>query len=215
MTLFLNIKKKCLLRRVKNEDLLNVYFSEVDLSEAVERSTFVVVDTETTGLNPKRDKLVSVGALKVKNLSMDLSETFYRIVRTQVLTRKSVEVHGITEEEVKKLGRPEEEVIKEFLFYSKGSVLVGFNLRFDVEFIERVSEKYFGFPLLHYKLDVLSLWKRRGSHRMSLADLARELDIPVANLHSALEDAFITALLFLKLVHPFRDQPLSHLPLFV
>ncbi len=215
MTIFLNIKKKCLLRRVKNEDLLNVYFSEVDLSEAVERSTFVVVDTETTGLNPKRDKLVSVGALKVKNLSMDLSETFYRIVRTQVLTRKSVEVHGITEEEVKKLGRPEEEVIKEFLFYSKGSVLVGFNLRFDVEFIERVSEKYFGFPLLHYKLDVLSLWKRRGSHRMSLADLARELDIPVANLHSALEDAFITALLFLKLVHPFRDQPLSHLPLFV
>lgn len=215
MTFFLNIKKKCLLRRVKNKGVLSAYFSEVDLTKPVEGSTFVVLDTETTGLNPKRDRLVSVGALKVRNLSLDLSEAFYRIVRAEGLTKRSVEVHGITEEEIKKLGRPEEEVVRELLLYSKGSVLVGFNLRFDVGFIERVSEKYFGLPLLHYKLDVLSLWKRRGSHKVSLADLARELDVPVANLHSALEDAFITALIFLKLVHPFRDQPLSHLPLFV
>lgn len=210
MSLFLKLKKRLLLRRYPGiRDLLE----EVDLSSPVEEAVFTVFDTETTGLDPKKAELVSIGALKVQNLQIDLSSAFHRFLKPSRLEVSSVEIHGITWEELEKKGEEPRAVVEDFLRYVRGTVLVGFNVEFDRRVVERYSLRYLGIPLPNYRVDVFRIWKSREGQGKDLQGMARELDIPIQGVHSALDDAYITALLFLRLVWRMRKEPLRSLPL--
>ncbi|EDP75130.1 3'-5' exonuclease [Hydrogenivirga sp. 128-5-R1-1] len=213
MNLYLNIKKSCLLRRYGSNPNFGRFFRDVNLKQKVEETTFVVFDTETTGLDLRRAELVSIGALRVVNYSFNLSESFHRFVKPKELTRVSVEIHGITPHELEKKAESHDRVLEDFMEYVRGSVLVGFNVEFDRKIVEKYSLKVLGLPLLNYRLDVFRLWKKRGGREGSLKDIAEELGIPVVGAHSALDDAYITALVFLKLLKRFRGANLSSLPL--
>ncbi|WP_457600465.1 3'-5' exonuclease [Hydrogenivirga sp.] len=215
MSFYLRIKKTCLLRRYSRVPGFERFYSEVDLSTRVGSAVFTVFDTETTGLNPNRDELVSIGALKIRSMTLDLSESFHEFVVPAQLSRRSVEIHGITQEELERRAKPVDKVIEEFLLYVRGTVLVGFNVEFDRKMLDKYALAFVGMPLLNYRLDVFSLWKRHGGEGKSLTDIASELGIPVAGAHSALDDAYMTALVFLKLAHRFKDQPLASLPLVI
>ncbi len=213
MKAFLNLKKRLLIRRYSKEPAFKRFFSDVNLSTPIKEVTFVVFDTETTGTDPGRAELVSIGALKVRSMEIDLSTAFHRFVKPSSLTRTSVEIHGITLEELSRKGEDELRVVEDFLDYIRGSVLVGFNVRFDVKMIEKVSLRHFRIPILNYRVDVFHLWRRSGKEGKSLKEIAYDLDVPTAGIHSALDDAYITALVFLKLTYRMRDEPLSVLPL--
>ncbi len=209
----LYVKKTCLIKKYEDNENFRLFWEEPDLSKPIRETTFVVVDTETTGLNIKEAELVSVGAIKVINLSLDLSETYYRIVKPSNLTSSSVEVHGITKEDIEREGRPPEEVVEDFLTFSKGTILVGFNVEFDRKILEKYTKKFFGIPIPNYRLDVFHLWKQRGGEGKSLKEIAQELDIPAVGVHLAIDDAYITALVFLKLVFKRHSEPVGNLPL--
>ncbi|MDQ7082561.1 MAG: 3'-5' exonuclease [Aquificota bacterium] len=70
------------------------------------KATFTVFDTETTGLDPKKSELISIGALKVREMSLKLSSTLHRFILPAELSRSSVEVHGITLEELREKAEP-------------------------------------------------------------------------------------------------------------
>ena len=213
MNLYLNIKKSCLLRRYGSNPNFGRFFRDVNLKQKVEETTFVVFDTETTGLDLRRAELVSIGALRVVNFSFRLLESFHRFVKPKELTKVSVEIHGITPHELEKKAEPHDRVLEDFMEYVRGSVLVGFNVEFDRKIVEKYSLKVLGLPLLNYRLDVFQLWKKRGGQEGSLKDIAEKLGVPVVGAHSALDDAYITALVFLKLLKRFRGATLSSLPL--
>lgn len=213
MSLYLRVKRTCLKRRYGGNPHFERFFPDIDLSQKVGETPFTVFDTETTGLDPKRSELVSVGALKVFNFSIDLSESFHEFVKPEELSRSSVEVHGITLSELEERARPLEEVVEDFLLYCRGTVLVGFNVEFDRKMIEKYTLSLFGLPLVNFRLDVFKLWRRKGGDGKGLKEIAQELDIPSVGFHSALDDAYITALVFLKLAYRLRDEPLSSLPL--
>ncbi len=214
MNPLLSIRKKLILRRFKNSPAFGRYFKEVNLKQRVKETTFVVFDTETSGLNPKEAILLSVGALKVSNLSIDLSSEFHRFIKPDgEVKASSIEVHGIRPTELSRKGEEAEQVLRDFLEYISGSVLVGFYTRFDVRVVSRYTLKHFGIPLLNYHLDVFELYRRRYSREASLDEVARELNIPSTARHSALDDSYITALAFLKLVYRDGDSELTNLPL--
>ncbi len=213
MNLILKIKKSILLRRFSSKEHFRNFFQDVDLETPVYKATFTVFDTETTGVDPRKAELVSVGALKVENLQLELSTAFHRFIRPSNLEKSSVEVHGITEEELKEKGEEPEVVVKDFLEYAKGTVLVGFNVEFDRKMVEKYTLRFFGIPLPNYRLDVFRLWRRRGGHGKNLREIAQELGVPVTGIHFALDDAYTTALIFLKLVYGMRKEPLKSLPL--
>ena len=213
MNLLLAIKKRILIRRYSSQESFRRFFKDLDLNVRIRDATFVVFDTETTGLDLRRAELLSLGALKIRNLQIELSSAFHRFVRPSSLDRSSVEIHGITWEELESRGEEPEKVIEEFLEYVMGAVLVGFNVEFDRKMVEKHTLKLFGIPLLNYRLDVFRLWRKRGGQKTDLRGIAEELEIPLVGLHSALDDAYITALVFLKLVYRMKDEPLKVLPL--
>ena len=214
MNPFLNIKRKLLLRKYKSSPAFGRYFKEVDLNTKVKDAEFVVFDTETSGLNPKRAQLLSVGAIKAKNLSLSLSESLHLFLKPEgEIEPSSVEVHGIRPVELMRKGEPTKDVLERFLSFIKGTVLVGFYTKFDVNVVSRYTLKTFGIPLLNYYLDTFEMYYRLHAKRASLEDIAKELELPSAARHSALDDAYTTALLFLKLTYNSKDSLLRHLPL--
>ena len=213
MNLLIKLKRSLLLKKARKSPYFEEFFHDVDLNRKVEDTTFVVFDCEATDLNPKKAELLSVGALKIKKLSINLGESFEAYLQAEHI--KASEIHGITKDDLEKFGRPPKAVIKEFLKYIKGSVLVGFYVKFDVTLVEKYSLKYFNYPILNYKLDLFSLYKSSSGKVGSLEDIARGLGLEVKGRHTALNDAYITALALLKLLKGYEGKKVGSLPLFV
>ncbi len=215
MSLLYHIRKKILIRRYSSREAFRRFYKEVDTDKKVKETTFTVLDTETTSPDIRRARLLSVGALKIEKMSAELSTAIHRFVLQEGIDKESVEVHGITEEDLLSKGEPVKAVLEDLLEYAKGTVIVGFNVEFDRRVIERELKRLFGVPLPMPRLDLLALLKRTDVVSKTLEGIAKELDIPIGATHSALDDAYTTALLFLRLVHPFRESPLSSLPLMI
>ena len=207
------LRKKYILKTAQKSPYFNEFFQKVDLNQRVEEATFVVFDCEATDLNVKKAELLSVGAFKVRNFSINLKESFEAYL--QAGSVRASEIHGITKEDLEKLGRPPKAVIKEFLKYIKGSILVGFFLKFDVGLIEKYSLEFFGYPIPNYKLDIFNLYKSSYGKVGSLEDLAREFGLETKGRHTALNDAYITALVFMKILKGYKGRKVGSLPIFV
>jgi DNA polymerase-3 subunit epsilon len=181
----------------------------------IKECPFVVFDTELSGLDPRRDFIVSVGAVAMNGGTIHISNEFYRLIRPEgKLTKKSVEIHGITPGE---LGEQKaiDAVLPEFLDVIKESVLVGHFVHIDLDFMnealkQRENEKL-GNPALdtqniHEWLSENSPSFRRhyqgASDKKDLFSMAKRYGITVDSTHNALGDAFITAQLFQRFL-PF------------
>jgi DNA polymerase-3 subunit epsilon len=169
---------------------------------------YVVIDTELTGLDSKRDSIVSLGAIKMTGGRIDFGSTFYRMVKPAAdLTSESVVVHGITPSEV--AGLPSiDAVMDEFLAFCKGCVVIGHFVSLDVTFLnkelKRLSHGAFSNPIV----DTCSVrdWIEHQSGGFSrhftengdkdLFSLAKKYGIEVTGAHNALMDAFVAAQLF-------------------
>jgi len=87
-------------------DIINFSFFQksrgADAPELIENASYVVLDTELTGLNPKKDSVVSIGAVRMAGSKIDLGQTFYRLVKPDTeFTPSSVIVHEITPSDVR------------------------------------------------------------------------------------------------------------------
>ncbi|MGB9873458.1 MAG: PolC-type DNA polymerase III [Hydrogenobacter sp.] len=183
---------------------------EIDLNGEVKDTTFVICDTETTGLDTKRDEPIAIGALKIKALHIDLSESFYRLIKPKKPPKRSaIEVHGITPSEL--TFADSHNVGREFLEFAWGSVLVGYFFPFDLSMIRKLLKNSCPTTFLPYFIDVLDLY--RGERVSNMESLLSALGIPSSSHHSPLEDAYMTALIFLKLIKPYEKKKLKALPL--
>jgi DNA polymerase-3 subunit epsilon len=178
---------------------------QLDLS--IEDICYVVVDTELTGLDPKRDSIVSIGAVKMSGKKISLGDSFYKLVKPQTsLTSDSVVIHGITPSEVEE--KPDiESALPEFTAFCKGCVIVGHFVSLDMSFLQREIKKLgraFDMPVLDtYKIYEWIMGHddrpRRdvgGNGNKDLFTLAKKYGVEVSDAHNALIDAFITAQLF-------------------
>ena len=96
---------------------------------------FVVLDSETTGLDPRKDRIITIGAVVVENNEIRLDDSFEALLKVDVNT-SAVTVHGITREESSR-GLDEPEALEQFLPYLKDGVIVGHHIAHDVECFKR------------------------------------------------------------------------------
>ncbi len=183
--------------------------TDVSLSEG----TYVVFDTELTGLNVKKDSIVSIGALKVFGTRIDVGNPYYRVVEPQSeLTGRSVVIHGITPSEAAECPRIDK-VLPEFLDFCSGGIMVGHFVSIDLAFLNKEMVRLFGLPIQNPGIDtsVLYQWLRKKEEdicafydgigeNVDLLTLASKYDIPISETHNALSDAYVTAQLFQRLV---------------
>ncbi|MCB2188736.1 MAG: 3'-5' exonuclease [Deltaproteobacteria bacterium] len=173
--------------------------------------SYVVVDLETTGLNPNRDRVVSVGAFRVAEGRVRLGDVFNELVNPgRDIPPESIRVHAILPDMIEN-ARPAWEVFDDFLQFLGKDVLVAHHARFDMFFINRVMREQYGFRLQNLVLDTVLMCRRalldpdpygqrKGARRCSLDALAKRFGIYVPERHTALGDALATSLIFQRLL---------------
>lgn len=159
--------------------------------------TFVIVDIETTGLNPQSDQIIEIAACRVKERK--IVDEFTTLVNPGVEIDKEIEeLTGITNEMIK--DSPNISVaLKQFLEFCKEDILVAHNAKFDMGFISKsLRDNYFDFMPDYIDTLALSrfLFPEMQCHKLSV--LCRELEIENESQHRALGDANATAKMFIK-----------------
>lgn len=162
---------------------------------------FVVLSTETSGLNPTKDVILSIGSFAVINNSIVIQDSFEAVL----LQYKFFHDNGLTNEfiiESKMEKLPEPEAIKALIEYIGNGVLVGHHINFDVEMINAALEKLECGRLKNEALDVDVMYRKLhdiNDRQFSLDELCAIYKIPNSERNSSSEDAYRIALLFLKL----------------
>ena len=173
----------------------------------IDEVRFVALDTETTGLDPRTDRIVTIGAVAVQNGEIVLEDSFEALLKVAHNT-SAVTVHGVTRDESVS-GLEEPRALELFLDYLKDGVIVGNHIGHDVRTFDEACERHWGFRLMNRSLDTMDLTlhlEKAGAfagrpqiRRFTLDALCEMFGVIPHDRHTASGDAFITAQVFLRL----------------
>ncbi|MCH9813137.1 MAG: 3'-5' exonuclease [Epsilonproteobacteria bacterium] len=167
---------------------------------------YVCFDCETTGLNPKIDDIISIGAVKIKDNKILASKKFERFVKPQKkLDATSIQIHQIRTCDLE-FGEDIDHVIEEFLAFVGNSDLVGYYLEFDVAMVNKYIKPKIGIKLPNRQFEVSAIYHDykiglipQGNIDLRFNTIMEDLKLPFMGKHDALNDAIMTALIFIKL----------------
>lgn len=168
----------------------------------------VVFDTETTGLDAKKDEIISIGAVKVRNNKILTSETFELFLKPSgEIAKESIEVHYIRPCDLGHAIEPKEGISR-FLEFVGPRPLVGYYLEFDVAMINRYIKPWLGITLPNPQTEVSGLYFDKkialipqGNIDLRFDTIISDLKIPRMGRHNAVNDAIMTAMIYIKLKH--------------
>ncbi|MGS2739915.1 3'-5' exonuclease [Sinomicrobium sp. M5D2P17] len=169
---------------------------------------FVVLDTETTGLNYKSDRILSIGAVPVIQNTISIAGILEVYIKQDTFNPETVKIHGLLREDQRVEAVSEEEAVKQFLAYVGNAILVAHHANFDLTMIN-TALKRLGLPRLKNRvLDTSTLYTRSRitsnlidyNKNYALDELADTLNVAKNDRHTATGDAYITALVFLKIL---------------
>ncbi|MEV9528217.1 3'-5' exonuclease [Aliarcobacter butzleri] len=162
------------------------------------KSSFIVIDIETTGLHSIRDEIIEIGAIKIENINSTQHKTFQAFIKPKKAIPEFItNINGITNEMVENADSIEE-VLEEFLDFIEDYPLVGHNIDFDIKFLNNKIKK----AKLDFNnkelIDTLPLSRRAfpKSYNHKLQTLVRYIGINTNGSHRALEDSKATLFVY-------------------
>lgn len=168
---------------------------------------YTVFDTETTGLNPTDDEIISVSAVRIVNRRLLRQEVFDQLVDPRKrLSAKTTEITGISQEMVN--GQPTiGQVLPQFHRFTEGTVLIAHNAAFDMRMLQ-LKEAVTGIKFTNPVLDtlLLSAVTHPNNKDHSLETIAQRLGVNIIGRHTSLGDAMVTGEIFLKLIPLLAEQ---------
>ncbi|MFA6189700.1 MAG: 3'-5' exonuclease [Sulfuricurvum sp.] len=181
------------------------------LLEAYNGDEVVVFDTETTGLDTKTDAVLSIGAVKIRGGKILTSQSFEIFLKPSYeISVESIKIHHIRPCDLKQAYEPLEGV-KKFLEFIGNRPLVGYYLEFDVAMINRMIKPWLGINLPNAQTEISGLYFDKkialipqGNIDLRFDTILSDLNIPRMGQHNALNDAIMTAMVYLKLKQPFK-----------
>lgn len=179
--------------------------------------TFVVLDTETTGLHVSRgDRIVSFGAVKVQGgvVGRGPADTLDQLIDPERdIPASASRIHGIYPRDVR--GQPKiREVEHRLATFIGDACIAGHNIDFDYGFIKRIipgSELRLKFrvnPVIDTLPLSIALRPELGDY--DLGALCAHFGIAEKDRHTALGDSLMTAQLLVKLIEEARQQRCAH-----
>lgn len=192
---FQNLNKK----KLKDPRYLFL-FDDTPLDEVV------VFDTETTGLNPKKDEILSIGAVKIKGNKILTSQKFEMFLRpTKDIKEESIKIHQIRNIDLQNGCEPQE-AIEAFLHFIGSSPLVGYYIEFDVAMINQYTKRLLGIKLPNPQIEVSGIYHDKKIKFIPDSTIDLRFDVIMKDLgletfgkHDALNDAIMTAMMYVKL----------------
>lgn len=182
-------------------------------TKKISECRFVVFDTETTGLDYKKDRILSIGGTAIVHQEISVLDSLELYLKQEVYNPESAPIHGILKRgSYEKVN--ETTAIHKCLEFIGTDILVGHHVGFDVAVINQSLKRYGLGKLQNKTLDTEILYKRLihpinrslQEKRYTLDELAETLKIPLHDRHTAAGDALITALAFLKIVHKLNSD---------
>jgi DNA polymerase III subunit epsilon len=173
------------------------------VQKKIEDLKFVILDTETTGLNLEKDRILSIGALKLYQGRLKVKEAFEVYVKQEHFSKDSVPIHGLLQESVSHQ-ISEKTAVEMLRAYIGDAIIIGHHIRFDMEVLRRAFLRHDLTPIPNLCLDTGMLYRKtllktpllRKKEHYSLDDLARRFDLNCKDRHTALGDAYLTAMAF-------------------
>jgi len=174
----------------------------------VDQVRFVVLDSETTGLDPRHDRLITIGSVGVRAGEIQIDDSFDALIRVDENT-SAVAVHGVTRDESRS-GIEEPEALERFLDYVRDGIIVGHHIGHDIATFDAGYERHYGMRLLNRSMDTMDLTLhleqdgafagRPPIRQFTLDALCEMFDVIPHDRHTAGGDAFITAQVLLRLL---------------
>lgn len=161
--------------------------------------TYIVLDTETTGLDHKTEKLIEIAAVKMRG--EEVLETFTSLVNPQKHIRhSSFLIHNISEEMVKDAPNIEE-VLPQFLEFVGEYPYVAHNAIFDYSFINEAHKAIYGKRFLNNRIDTFEMYRQvfPDEHSHGLRSLLHRFGYIEEVQHRALDDAMCLAKVYPRL----------------
>ena len=177
---------------------------------AVPDGEWVTLDCETTGLDVRNDRIVSIGAVRIVGNRLLTSERLELLVRPErALKRDSVRIHRLRQVDVAR-GLDPEEAMGRLLDFIGSRPLVGYFLEFDVAMLNREIWRMLGLRLPQPKIEVSAMYydfknrqlpsHQRGGHiDLRFTTMLGDLGLPLFDAHDAINDAVMAGLAFIKL----------------
>jgi DNA polymerase-3 subunit epsilon len=183
-----------------------------ELFEPYQGDEVVSLDCETSGLDPKKDSIISVGAVVVNGCRIRTSEALdLTLAPPEKLDPESVTVHKLRKQDLHG-GLSVEDAMKQVLSFVGNRPILGYHVAFDAAIIDSHIEPIFGFRLPNNLVELADVYVRRCGRPDSgleadlrLETIASRLGLPVPRgRHTALNDAVFTAALYVRLMHGQR-----------
>jgi len=180
----------------------------------------VAIDLETTGLDPRKDDILSIGMVNIDHFGIKLSTSWHSIVRLERdIPGESAIIHQITDDQ-SAAGAPIEELLPEMLRRLAGKPMLVHYSPIEQNFISAACQRLYGAPFVVPIIDTLEIGQRvfeRRNHTIQPGDLRLfnlrpRYNLPQYKAHNALSDALATAELFLAMadnLYPGRPCPLG------
>jgi DNA polymerase III subunit epsilon len=189
-----------------------------DPNKPIETYRYVSLDTELTGLDLRRDAIVSIGAVRIEGLQIVTGNNFFSYVRPKrSMPKVSTLIHRITPDQIES-GPELRKVMPDFVDFLGNSLLVGHFIGLDMAFLNRAARKIMGGRLRNPCLDSMTLARvyeerERGGYYgvvevgvgYNLTALSEKYHLPRFEQHDALGDAFQAACLFVFMVKKLQS----------
>lgn len=171
----------------------------------VAKISFLVIDMELTGLNPRKDHIVSIGWVPVRKQEIVLAEARHYLINSPISVGQSAAFHGVHDRQLSQ-GLELAEVLTELLVQYAGYVLVAHHSKLEHTFLRITCQRLFGKSPRFRFVDTMQIeWNRLLQQGKSVRHDSLQLSaclnrhkLPVSAQHHALEDAYSCALLFLS-----------------
>jgi len=174
----------------------------------------VSLDIETTGLNPAKDKIVSIGLVEIKHSGINLNSCWHQIIQTKKnIPQQSVVIHQITDDQIK-TGMSIKQAMPLLLARLRGNVMLVHNVKVELGFIRKTCQALYASDFVIPVIDTQVLAKRSlerrnaayNNHDLRLFNLRRSRNMPAYKAHNALMDAIATAELFLAMLNDIAPR---------
>ena len=220
MKLFLaRLRNRWIRLRLRNRQLGNAARSNLkaldhlDLSRPAKSYRYVVVDVETTGVDLRHDRMVSIAAVRVCEGKILLGQIFNEMVNPdREIGRAAIKLHGIVPGLVAE-ARTAKEVFSDFLDFLGEDILVAHHAGFDLNILNKIMKSKYGFGLQNLALDTEKLFceivfypflltsrAARLQSGYSLDAIADHFGIEIQDRHTAMGDALATAMIFQRIL---------------
>jgi DNA helicase II / ATP-dependent DNA helicase PcrA len=159
-----------------------------------EKDNIIVFDVESTGVDVTEDEIIQIAAVKI-NKSGQVIDKFERFLRNNKSVKASEHVHGFSDEYLREKGEDKSNVLKEFVKFSEGAVIVGHNVQYDINILTSELERA-GLGQVKFKAfyDTLDIYRRfypnLPNHK--LQTLSKLFETENKPSHNAMDDILAT-----------------------